>query len=90
MHPPVQFSNATTIGVLNPDMLAEQVHNIALETSDYDGAGGPDVLPDTSRHRSTFRDLQLSTSEGPGPGQVGIQEAQITPFQEEIRAVNVL
>ncbi|KAL5181249.1 La-related protein 1C [Glycine soja] len=68
MHPPVQFSNATTIGVLNPDKLAEQVQNIALETSNYDGAGGLDVQPDTSQHRSTFGDLQqLSTS------QVGIQ-----------------
>ncbi|TKY70303.1 La-related protein 1B [Spatholobus suberectus] len=75
MPPPVQFSNATTLGVLNPDMLAEQVHNIALETSNYDGAGGLDVLPDTSQHRSTFADLrsplQLPTSEG--TGQVGIR-----------------
>ncbi|KAL2348642.1 hypothetical protein Fmac_002642 [Flemingia macrophylla] len=72
---PVQFSNATTLGVFNPDMLAEQVNNIALETSNYDGAGGLNALPDTSPHRSAFEDLsgplQLSTSEG--TGQVGIQ-----------------
>ncbi|KAK7406855.1 hypothetical protein VNO78_08489 [Psophocarpus tetragonolobus] len=70
MPPPVQFSN-----VLNPDMLAEQVHNIALETTNCDVAGGLEVLPD-SQHRSTFGNpnslLQLSTSEG-STVQVGIQ-----------------
>ncbi|RDX70488.1 La-related protein 1C, partial [Mucuna pruriens] len=75
MPPPVKFSKSTTLGVLNPDTLAEQVHNIALETSTYDGAGGLDVLPDISQRRSTFGDfsspLQLSTSDG--TGQFGIQ-----------------
>ncbi|KAK7307462.1 hypothetical protein VNO77_40554 [Canavalia gladiata] len=75
MPPSVQFPNATTPGVLNSDMLADQVHNIALETTNYDGAGGLDVLPDTSQHRSAYGDLssplQLSTAEG--TGQVGIQ-----------------
>ncbi|XP_020216475.1 la-related protein 1C [Cajanus cajan] len=70
MAPPIQFSNATTLGVLNPDMLAEQMHNIALETSNFDGAGGLDPLSDTSQHSSTFGDLsnplQHSTSEGTG------------------------
>ncbi|XP_027360635.1 la-related protein 1C-like [Abrus precatorius] len=73
MHP--VLPNATNLGVLNPDMLAEQVHNIALETTNYDGAGALDVLPDTSQHRSAFGDLssplQLSTSEG--TGQVGME-----------------
>ncbi|XP_061367725.1 la-related protein 1C [Gastrolobium bilobum] len=76
--PPVQFSNVTgsqTLGVLNPDMLAEQVRHVKLVTTDYDGAGGLDVLSDDSQHRSAFGDLnnslQLSTSEG--TGQVGIQ-----------------
>lgn len=70
MAPPIQFSNATTLGVLNPDMLAEQMHNFALETSNFDGAGGLDPLSDTSQHSSTFGDLsnplQHSTSEGTG------------------------
>lgn len=54
MPSPIQFSNAT------PDMLAEQVHNIALEPSNYDGAFGDLSSP-----------LQLSNREG--TGQVGIQ-----------------
>ncbi|XP_047166672.1 la-related protein 1C-like [Vigna umbellata] len=73
--PPVQFSNVPTPEESNPDMLAEQVHNIALETSNYDGPGGVEVLPDTSQHRSTFGDLSspLKLSIGEGTGQVGIQ-----------------
>jgi len=74
--PPVQFSNATTPGESNPDILAEQVHNIALETSNYDGPGALEVLHDTSQqHRSTFGDLSspLQLSTGEGTGQVGIQ-----------------
>ncbi|BAT99944.1 hypothetical protein LR48_Vigan499s004700 [Vigna angularis] len=73
--PPVQFSNVPTPEESNPDMLAEQVHNIALETSNYDGPGGVEVLPDTSQHRSTFGDLSspLKLSTGEGTGQVGIQ-----------------
>jgi len=65
MPPPVQFPNVTSPEVINHDMLAEQMHNIALETTIYDGAGGP-VLPDNSEHTPAFGDLstlQLSTSE---------------------------
>ncbi|KAK7252990.1 hypothetical protein RIF29_37337 [Crotalaria pallida] len=62
-------------GMLNLDMLAEQVQNIALETTNYEGLEGLDVLPNASQHRASFGDLnlplQLSTSEGTGP--VGIQ-----------------
>lgn len=73
--PPVQFSNVPIPEESNPDMLAEQVHNIALETSNYDGPGGLEGLPDTSQHRSTFGDLSspLQLSTGEGTGQVGIQ-----------------
>lgn len=67
MPSPVQFPNVTSPEVLNQDMLAEQMHNIALETTIYDGAGGPVVLPDNSEHTPAFGDLstplQLSTSE---------------------------
>lgn len=76
--PPVQFPNVTgsqTLGVLNHDMLVEQVQSISLETTNNDGVRGLDVLPDASQHRLSFGDLnsplQLSTSEG--TGQVGIQ-----------------
>ncbi|KAJ1403907.1 Winged helix-like DNA-binding domain superfamily [Sesbania bispinosa] len=74
MPPSVQYSNVPTLGVLNHDMLAEQVQNIALETNSYDGAAGLDVLPDASQNRPAFGDLNspspLSTSES--TGQVGI------------------
>ncbi|CAJ1930507.1 unnamed protein product [Sphenostylis stenocarpa] len=79
MPPPVQFPNATTLG--EPDMLAEHVHNIALETSNYDGAGGLDFLSDTSQRRSTFGDLssplQLSTSEGTGQKAVAVDSEHL-------------
>ncbi|MCI04448.1 ATP synthase A subunit, partial [Trifolium medium] len=73
--PPVQFTNVQTHhGVLNHDVLAEQVHNIALEKTIYDGAGGPVVVPDNAEHKPAFGDLStplhLSTSES--TGQVGL------------------
>ncbi|XP_045814242.1 la-related protein 1C-like [Trifolium pratense] len=72
--PPVQFTNVQTHRVLNHDVLAEQVHNIALEKTIYDGAGGPVVVPNNAEHKPAFGDLNtplhLSTSES--TGQVGL------------------
>ncbi|XP_019423396.1 PREDICTED: la-related protein 1C-like isoform X2 [Lupinus angustifolius] len=78
MPPPVQLPNVTesqTLGTSNHDMLAEQVQNIALESPNYDGVGGLDVVHDASQHRPSFGNLnnplQFSTTEG--SGQVGVQ-----------------
>ncbi|KAK7309381.1 hypothetical protein RJT34_06054 [Clitoria ternatea] len=76
MPPPVQPSNAGSFGLLNPDMLAEKMQNIAMEATSCDGAGGIDVLPDTSQHRSAFGDLSnplQPSSASQGMGHVGIQ-----------------
>jgi la-related protein 1 len=59
--------------VLNHDVLAEQVHNIALETTIYEGAGGPVVVPDNSEHKPAFGDFStpLHLSPRESTGQVG-------------------
>lgn len=71
--PSPQFPNVTSHGVLNHDKLAEQLHNISLETTNYDIPGRLGVLSDNSQHGPVFGDLnnpmQLSTSES--AGQVG-------------------
>lgn len=67
-------------GALNHEVLAEQVNNIALETTNYDRAGGLDVLPENSQHNPAFGDLnspiQLSTSEC--AGQLGVRGSDIS------------
>ncbi|CAL0314489.1 unnamed protein product [Lupinus luteus] len=72
MPPSVQLPNVTgsqTLGTLNHDMLAKQVQNIALESSNYDGVGGLDAVHDASSHLNN--PLQFSTREG--SGELGIQ-----------------
>jgi len=61
--------------------VAEEVDNIGVETTNYNGLGGLEVLPDTSQHRSTFGNLSspLQHSSSEGTGQV-VSKTQITLF----------
>ncbi|KAE9596564.1 putative winged helix-turn-helix DNA-binding domain-containing protein [Lupinus albus] len=80
MPPSVQLPNDTgsqTLETLNHDVLAEQVQNIALESTNYDGVGGLDAVHDASQHRPSLGNLnnplQFPTREV--SGQVGNQDS---------------